>query len=61
MNYISIRLYSKVVDHALSEGLDRKYLQSLPTPIDEIYKLNAVPAEHFFELHNFCILITFIS
>jgi len=52
MNYISIRLYRKVVDHALREGLDRNHLQSLPTPIDEISKLNAVPAEHFFELHE---------
>ncbi len=52
MKYISISLYHKVINHALSEGLDSDYLESLPTPIDDISKLNAVPADHFFELHE---------
>lgn len=52
MNYIAISLYRKLINHALNEGLNRDFLQGIPTPIDEISKLNAVPANHFFELHE---------
>ena len=52
MNYIAISLYHKLINHALYEGLNRDFLQSIPTPIDEISKLKAVPADHFFELHE---------
>ncbi|MGB5318253.1 AraC family transcriptional regulator ligand-binding domain-containing protein [Eudoraea sp.] len=52
MHYISINLYRKVINHALSEGLERGFLENLPTSIDEISHLNAVPADHFFELHE---------
>ena len=52
MNYISIKLYRKVIDHALSEGMKRDYFKDLPTPIDDIENIQAVPADHFFELHE---------
>ena len=52
MNYIAISLYRKLINHALNEGLNRGFLQSIPTPIGEISKLKAVPADHFFELHE---------
>ena len=34
------------------EGLDRKTFEKLPTPIDAIDNLQAVPADHFFALHE---------
>ncbi len=52
MNYISISLYRKIVDHAMYEGLDRTCFENLPTPIDTIDSLQAVPADHFFALHE---------
>ena len=52
LNYISIKLYRKVIDHALSEGMKRDYFKDLPTPIDDIENIQAVPADHFFELHE---------
>lgn len=52
MNYISLSLYKKVINHALYEGMSRDDLNNLPTPIDSIDKLKAVPAEHFFKLHE---------
>ncbi|WP_425237748.1 AraC family transcriptional regulator ligand-binding domain-containing protein [Ulvibacterium sp.] len=52
MNYISISLYKKVIDHAIHEGMNRGDFNNLPTSIDTIEKLKAVPAEHFFELHE---------
>lgn len=42
-----------MINHALKEGLHRDLLISLPTPINEIDKLDVVPASHFFELHEF--------
>lgn len=52
INYISIKLYRKVIDHAISEGLSRDYFRDLPTPVDSIDSIQAVPADHFFELHE---------
>ena len=52
MKYISIKLYRKVIDHAISEGMTRDYFRDLPTPIDSIDSIQAVPADHFFELHE---------
>jgi AraC-like DNA-binding protein len=52
MNYISIKLYRKIIDHAISEKLSRDYFNDLPTPIDSIDSIQAVPADHFFELHE---------
>ncbi len=53
MNYISINLYRKMINHALSEGMDRDEFNSLPTPIESIANIQVVPADHFFELHEF--------
>ncbi len=52
MNYISVNLYKKIIDHGLSEGLSETDLNWLPTPIDLLKKVQAVPADHFFELHE---------
>lgn len=52
MNYISISLYRKVINHALLEGLSREYFENLPTSIDVIDNIEAVPADHFFQLHE---------
>jgi AraC-like DNA-binding protein len=41
-----------MINHALSEGLHMDELKNLSTPIDTIQNLNAVPADHFFELHE---------
>ena len=37
---------------ALAEGMDRDECKNLPTPIDAIDSIQAVPAEHFFKLHE---------
>jgi AraC-like DNA-binding protein len=42
-----------MIHHALAEGLHADEFQNLQTPVDEIPNLNAVPADHFFELHEF--------
>ncbi|MEQ9216548.1 MAG: AraC family transcriptional regulator ligand-binding domain-containing protein [Cyclobacteriaceae bacterium] len=52
MKYISINLYRKVINHALAEGMSRDDFTDLPTPIDAIENIQAVPADHFFELHE---------
>ena len=52
MNYISINLYRKVVNHALAEGMAPEGLEGLPVPIGSMDDIQAVPADHFFELHE---------
>jgi AraC-like DNA-binding protein len=52
MNYISVRLYRKIINHALNEGMKRDDFKGVSTPIDSIEKIQAVPANHFFELHE---------
>lgn len=52
MNYISINLYRKMLDCAIAEGMSRDDFKHLPTPIDAIDGIRAVPADHFFELHE---------
>ena len=52
MNYISINLYKKVIDYALTEGISQGAFKNLSTPLDEIDDIQAVPADHFFELHE---------
>jgi AraC-like DNA-binding protein len=42
-----------MLDHAMYEGVQRDAFVGLPTPIDTIDHVQAVPAEHFFELHEF--------
>jgi AraC-like DNA-binding protein len=41
-----------MVNHALFEGMTREDLSDLLTPIDSIDHIAAVPANHFFELHE---------
>ncbi len=52
MKYISINLYRKMLDCAIAEGMSRDDFKNLPTPIDAIENIQAVPADHFFELHE---------
>jgi len=52
LKYISISLYRKMVDCALAEGVGMKALRQFPTPHDALDGIQAVPADHFFELHE---------
>ncbi len=52
MNYISISLYQKLIDHALSEGMTPEYFKDLPIPIASMADIQAVPANVFFDLHE---------
>ena len=52
MNYVSVSLYRKLIHCAIAEGVPREDFVDLPTPVDAIEKLQAVPADHFFELHE---------
>ena len=52
MQYISVRLFKKVVDHALKEGMTPEDFAVLPTPIGSLSDIQAVPADHFFALHE---------
>ena len=52
MNYISSSLYSKVIGHALTEGMTKEDFATLPIPINTLPDLQAVPADNFFELHE---------
>lgn len=52
MNYISVSLYNKVADHAISEGLDPDAIP-LISPINSSSQgPQVVPADSFFELHE---------
>ena len=52
MNYISVSLYRKIIYHALEEGMQREDFKNLPVPIEALDKVQAVPANQFFELHE---------
>lgn len=52
MNYVSISLYRKMVNYALQEGMVTNDLINLPTALDAIDNVQAVPANHFYELHE---------
>lgn len=52
MNYISISLYRKVINHALTEGMTPEDFKDLPIPIASMEDIQAVPADNFFELHE---------
>lgn len=52
MNYISAHLYRKVIEHALTEGMNREEFKDLEVPYDKLHEVQAVPANHFFDLHE---------
>ena len=52
MNYISISLYRKMINHALAEGMTVEHFKDLSIPIDSMDEIKAVPADHFFDLHE---------
>ncbi len=52
MKYISTNLYRKMIDCARLEGIDEAAFKKLPTSLESIQQLQAVPADHFFELHE---------
>lgn len=41
-----------MLEHAISEGMYKADFLNLPTPIDSIDRIKAVPADHFFALHE---------
>ncbi len=53
MNYISAKLYRKMIDHALFEGMQRKDFAGLSVSLDQLDTIKAVPADDFFALHEF--------
>lgn len=52
MKYISISLYQKIINHALSEGMTLEDFSDLPIPVASMKDIQAVPADNFFELHE---------
>jgi AraC-like DNA-binding protein len=52
MNYISISLYRNVIHHALHESMTPDDFKDLPVPIASLGDIQAVPADHFFALHE---------
>ncbi|WP_157807172.1 AraC family transcriptional regulator [Algoriphagus formosus] len=52
MKYISINLYRKIIECAIEEGMSKEDFIDLPTSIDSIHLIKAVPADHFFGLHE---------
>ena len=52
MKYISVNLYRKVINYALTEGMTKDDFTSIPVSIDTLNDIQAVPADHFFELHE---------
>ncbi|MEM7381275.1 MAG: AraC family transcriptional regulator ligand-binding domain-containing protein, partial [Bacteroidota bacterium] len=52
MSYISISLYKKMINHALHEGMTLAEMKDFPVSPDNMESLQAVPADHFFELHE---------
>ncbi|MCG6190063.1 AraC family transcriptional regulator [Maribellus maritimus] len=41
-----------MINHALNEGMTLDDFNDLPTPIDAVDKIQVVPANHFFKLHE---------
>lgn len=52
MNYISVSLYRKVLNHALKEGMKMVDFHDLPISIHSLDEVQAVPADYFFSLHE---------
>ncbi len=52
MSYISIRLYLKLIQCGINEGLPEEFFESLPTPLSEVKSIPSVPADQFFALHE---------
>ena len=41
-----------MIDHAMSEGMQVEDFKDLPLPIESLKDIQAVPADTFFELHE---------
>jgi AraC-like DNA-binding protein len=52
MNYISVSLYRKIIEHALKEGMVTEDFMNLPTPYNTLPEIKAVPSDEFFQLHE---------
>lgn len=52
MKYISISLYRKMVHYAMEEGMAADEFNDLPISIKAMKEIKAVPADHFFDLHE---------
>jgi AraC-like DNA-binding protein len=53
VHYISISLYRKMIDQALSEGLSKGDLQANAFQVDGLEDIQAIPADQFFSLHEY--------
>ncbi|HKK39489.1 MAG TPA: helix-turn-helix domain-containing protein [Cryomorphaceae bacterium] len=53
MKYFSVHLYRKMINCAIAEGMSRKEFKDLPTPIDALDNIQAIPADEFFAFHEF--------
>jgi len=52
MNYVSIHLYRKMINCAIAEGVPSERFLDLPTPINVIDQIQAIPADEFFAFHE---------
>jgi AraC-like DNA-binding protein len=52
MKYFSIRLYRKIIDCAIAEGIPQDEFEKLPTPISKTNELQVIDAEEFLALHE---------
>jgi len=52
MNYISVSLYRKVIEHAFAEGLAPEDFNDPPNPYNTLHEIQTVPADDFFALHE---------
>jgi hypothetical protein len=52
MKYFSIRLYRKMIDCAIAEGIPKDEFEKLPTPMSKISELEVIDAEEFLALHE---------
>lgn len=53
MSYISISLYKKIINHGIAEGLSKEDLKDIPVPFNKMDMIKAVPADQFFQIHEF--------
>ncbi|MDF1695198.1 MAG: AraC family transcriptional regulator ligand-binding domain-containing protein [Saprospiraceae bacterium] len=52
MQYFSVKLYFKLINCAIAEGMTRDDFMHLPTSIEDAKHLEVVPAEEFMYLHE---------
>jgi AraC-like DNA-binding protein len=53
MKYISISLYRKMIHYAFAEGMTAEDFKDQPVSLSSLDEIQAVPADYFFELHEY--------